>query len=150
VVESSPRRTPVQVERSFDVDAPPKTIWQILMDTDRWPEWNASIEKVEWTRGDTIEEGNRVRITQPRLPTREWEVIEVEAGRYFAWRVVAFGVRTVGTHDVGPIDGGHSLVTLGILQTGFLAPIVARTYGAKIEGFLQMEGGGLAARAAGR
>lgn len=134
-------------ESTFEVAAPPKRVWRVWMAAERWPEWNDSIDKLEWTRGESIEEGNRVRISQPGVAPNEWEVIEVEEGRYFAWRTNALGVKTVGSHDVAPLEGDRSLVTITFDQTGFFAPIVARTFGKKIRQFLQMECEGLAARA---
>lgn len=138
----------MHLETTIEVGVAPAKVWAIWTAIDRWPEWNEAVEKIEWSVGTTFEEGNRLRISQPGLPTNDWLLTDVEPGRYFAWRVVNFGVKTVAGHDVAPLEDGGSLVTLTLDQTGFFAPVVERTLGKKTRGFVDLEAQGLKDRVA--
>src|SRR4051794_1558867 len=107
---------------SVTIDAPADTIWRELVDVERWPEWTASMTKVEQLDSGPLAVGTRVRIKQPKFPAMVWEVTNVEPGRSFTWAAGAAGVRTVARHELSPTATGVDL-TLHIEQSGPMAPV---------------------------
>ena len=69
------------VQRSIDIDAPASTVWAVVSDVERWPEWTASISSAKRSRTGPLAVGERVVVTQPRLPTLTYTVTEVDEGR---------------------------------------------------------------------
>ena len=64
------------VERSVEIDAPARVVWDVFTDVERWPEWTASVTRIEALDGGELAVGKRFAIKQPRLPRLVWEVTE--------------------------------------------------------------------------
>lgn len=111
------RRFPtIEVDRA--IDAPADVVWDLLVDTRRWPEWGPSIGAVECSdrrirRGST----GRIRIVGGlRVP---FEVTECEDHRW-TWRVA--GIPATG-HRVEPLDDGcRAVFEVPVLAVGY-APV---------------------------
>lgn len=130
-----------------DVDAPPATLWAILERPHAWPEWTESIDVVEMLDGD-LALGARVRVTQPGLRPMVWTVAALDPGRAFTWTAAAGGVRTAGSHAIEPLDGGErSRLTLGLTQSGALAPLIRLLLGQRTRRYVGLEAAGLKAAA---
>ncbi|MFC5971190.1 SRPBCC family protein [Halomarina salina] len=86
------------VETSVDIDAPPEAVWEVLMDVERYEEWNPfmTIEKRP-VAGERV----TVHLTPPGKPavTMTPEVL-VADGRELRWR------GTLGVN--GLYDGEHT------------------------------------------
>ena len=67
------------------IDAPAQSLWEVLFDVARWPEWTPTIDSVELLDDGPLQVGSRARIRQPRLPRATWQVTEVVEGRSFTW-----------------------------------------------------------------
>jgi uncharacterized protein YndB with AHSA1/START domain len=133
-------------ELTFEIAAPPELVWAILVDVERWPEWTGSMREVTKLDGDELAAGKTVRVRQPRMPALIWEVSELEPGKSFSWRSSSPGITTLGTHRVRPAAGSRTKVTLGIHQSGPLAPTVALLTGGRTKRYVQMEADGLKTR----
>jgi uncharacterized protein YndB with AHSA1/START domain len=133
-------------EVSVDIDASPERVWSVLMDVERWPEWTASMTKVERLDAGDLAVGARVRIRQPRLPVVVWQVSALEPGGYFAWSNKSPGASTVAGHRVAP-NGAGSRVTLSIDQRGWIVPILRLFFGGLTRRYVEMEANGLKAAA---
>jgi uncharacterized protein YndB with AHSA1/START domain len=133
-------------ETTVEIAAPQEVVWSTLVDVLRWQEWTKSVEDARWVEGSTIATGSRVRIKQPGMPAMVWIVSEVESGAMFAWRSSRPGVMTVATHSLETVANGHVKVTLGIHQSGVLAPIIAFLGAARTRRLVQMEAEGLKIR----
>lgn len=139
-------------EVTVEIDASPGLVWEVLMDVERWPEWNASVtsaERIDGGDGDPLEVGSTVRLKQPRLPAMVWRVTEVEPGRSFDWTASSPGVTNEAGHRIGAPDGSgdRCVVTLGLAQTGPLAGLVGWLFGGRTRRYVEQEAEGLKRRA---
>ena len=95
-----------------------------MADVERWPEWTASVKRVERLDEGPLRVGSRVRIRQPRLPLAVWTVTALEPGRFFEWRSPVPGLLSVGDHRVDAAGADTSRVTLSITWSGVLSPVI--------------------------
>jgi uncharacterized membrane protein len=142
-------------EQRIHVDAPAADVWAVMSDVARWPEWTASVRRVQPLdpgRSDSrpLAVGQRFRVEQPKLPTVVWEVTDVRPERAFAWTARAPGVTSVAVHEIEPAAGGGVDVRLAIEQRGALAPLVRVLLGSRTRRYMSMEAAGLKARAEAR
>ena len=134
-----------KVEVSIEIDRPPAVIWPVLTDVARWPEWTASVNKVERLDHLSFGVGSSVRIDQPKLKTTVWRVTEFEQGGHFTWVTQSLGVFTVARHVVQSTARG-SMVTLVIEQKGWLAPVLKPIFENLTRQYMTMEANGLKRR----
>jgi len=111
----------MKFETTIDIDAAAPTVWSVLADVTRWPEWTPTMTEVRLREGERLGPAGSAEIRQPRLPRAVWTVTEFEDGRRFAWAAGGPGVRTVGDHVVEPLGADRCRVTLGIETTGALS-----------------------------
>jgi uncharacterized membrane protein len=136
----------VHFETTITIDAPHGVVWNTLIDVDHWPDWTESIQRVTWLDGAGLAPGSRVRIKQPRMPSLVWVVSECEPGVSFTWRSVSPGITTVGTHVLEETAGPGVNMTLGVEQSGPLAPVIAPLTAPRTRRYVQMEADGLKRR----
>ncbi len=82
----------------IDVEAPVERVWEVLRDVERWPEWAPTVTSVRRRDDGPLAVGSRARVEQPRIPTTEYVVTELEPGRSFTRVVTGPGVRTTARH----------------------------------------------------
>ena len=133
-------------ETHVDIAAGPEEVWAVLVDVERWPEWTASMSKVERLDGGPFAVGSRVRIKQPRLPPTVWKVTALDPGQAFSWNAESPGVTTVADHRVTPAGPGVVKVTLGIRRSRPLAPVIDALFGRITRRYVAMEAEGLKRR----
>ena len=143
---NSPQEAAGHFETTVEIDAPVDRVWDILVDVERWPEWTASMTNVERLSGSALVKGATARIKQPRMPSLVWEVTEIEAGASFTWRTSSAGVTTVGSHVIRPAVNDRSAVTLGVDQSGPLAPLTGLLTSRLTRRYVEMEARGLKQR----
>jgi uncharacterized protein YndB with AHSA1/START domain len=109
----------VPVRRDIEVD--PDVVWDLLVDTSRWPEWGPSIDAVDIT-GSRLDARSNGRVRTPLgvwVPFRVSDFIE---GRSWAWTVA--GVPAT-THLVEATPQG-CCATFGVpLLAAAYAPVCA-------------------------
>ena len=132
---------------SVEIDAPPARVWAELTDVERWPEWTASVSRVERLEAGAFGKGSRARVSQPKLQAMIWTVTEFEPERSFTWTASAPGITSVGGHHLAASGDARVTVTLTMRQTGALAPIVGLLYGNLTRRYMSMEAEGLKRRA---
>ncbi len=124
---------------AIDIPASPATVWQVLAQTDRYPEWNPFM-----TISGRLAVGERLAVTiRPgrRTMTFRPTVLEMEDGTLVRWRGTA-GVRGIvdGEHELrlepGP-DGGTRFVQREAFS-GLLVPLVRRVLDDTGAGFAAM------------
>jgi uncharacterized membrane protein len=130
---------------SIDIDAPPSVVWEIWSDIERWPEWTASVSRVQPLEPGPLAVGLRARVEQPKLRPAEWRVTEVVPGRRFVWISSSPGLRATATHDVEPRGAGSRAIST-ITFAGPIGWLVGRVWGSLTQGYMDMEGEGLKAR----
>lgn len=138
-------KTP-DIIRQVEVHATPDRVWAVLGDVERWPEWTASISRVNLYTGTPLEVGSRAIVKQPRFPAAQWLVTDVEPGRGFVWVSIGPGLTVTARHEIEPIVDGCR-VTLSLEYTGFMARVVLRFTRGISERYVALEAAGLKARA---
>jgi hypothetical protein len=135
----------VQGEYVVVIDAARSAVVPVVLDVERWSEWTPSIRSIRLLDAGPLRVGSRAVVSQPRLPTAEWTVTELDPARGFAWESRGPGVRTVGEHWARAVDGGTE-VTLRIAQHGPVGALLGRSIRSLTRRYLRLEGDGLAAR----
>lgn len=112
-----------------------ETAWDLLTDTDRWPEWGPSVRAVECDRR-SIEAGTTGRV---RVPGGFWIPFEITACRPYRWtwhvgKIPATGHRVDAPARGSPEEGCRVVFELPVLAAGY-APVCLRALG-RIESLL--------------
>ena len=132
-----------QFSISAAVKAPAEKVWAVLLDIDRWPEWNPAITNIQRLDTGPFTVGSRAHIRQPKLRPAVWQVTELDQRtRSFTWITRNPGVQVTGGHRVEE-DGDGSKVTLSIQFSGLLAPLVFGLTGALTRRYVTSEVKGL-------
>lgn len=134
------------VEKMVEIAAHPDVVWGVMADVEKWPEWTASMTRVELLEDRAFGQGSRARIKQPKLPAATWRVTQFEAGKGFTWESTSPGATTVAKHSIEPLDEDHSLVILALEQRGPLGGIVGQVWKGLIQRYVEMEAAGLKRR----
>ena len=125
-------------ETTRHIAAPTQSVWEVLFDVARWPEWTPTIDSVGRLDEGPFQVGSRARVRQPKLPRALWEVTEVEDGRSFTWVAKGPGVKTIARHEVVP-DASGSKVTLSIEQTGPMGAVAGGMWGRLTQRYIELE-----------
>lgn len=139
------------MERSItaDVEAPPERVWAVLTDVEYWSEWTESVRWVRRLDEGPLRTGSSAKISQPRIPTSDYVVTELEPVDHFTWVNTGPGARTTARHSVEPLPGGGTRVRLSVQMEGWLGSLVGRFYGGLTDRYLAMEAAGLKRRCEG-
>lgn len=132
----------MKIEQTIEIAAPTAKVWAALVDVERWPDWTASMEKVERLGDGPFGLGSEVRIKQPKFPALAWKVTAFDPGTYFAWHASSRGVSTTAGHRVVPAEGGCT-VTLTVDQGGPMSWLVSLLYKKLSREYVDMEAQGL-------
>ena len=135
----------MDLARTVSIAAPPEAVWAVLADLERWPEWTASMRKVEPLDSPPFRIGARVRISQPRAPRQIWTISDLQEGRTFSWEARSLGVRSIAGHAVERVGEG-SEVTVSIRQSGVGAHLLGLWLRRVTARYLEIEAAGLKAR----
>lgn len=132
-------------QREIEIAAPIELVWERYTDVERWPEWTASVNALRALDSAELALGNRYEIRQPRMPALTWAVTELTPGRSWSWEQVSPGGRTIGFHEMSPIDVDRTRVRLGVDQRGPVGRIFAVAFKRTTNRFLDLESAGLQA-----
>jgi uncharacterized protein YndB with AHSA1/START domain len=133
---------------TIDIAASPERVWAVMSDVERWPEWTASMTRVERFDASPLGVGSRVRVKQPRLAAALFEITKWEPGRGFDWIAPTAAVTADARHLIEPVVDG-ARVTLSVEFSGPLATPVAWWFGGLTKRYIAMEAEGLKRRAEG-
>lgn len=132
-------------ERTITINAAPETVWAVLSDVERWPEWTPSMVSVKALNPGPLAPGHQVRVHPKGTPESTWTVSEVTPNRSFTWGTKVGGARTTGGHEIEPTPDG-SRVTLSIAVDGFVAKLLKPIIGRNITTNMDHEAEGLKRR----
>jgi uncharacterized membrane protein len=136
------------------VPAPIELVWRVYTDVERWPQWMESMDHVDLaTSGASIEgiplqEGARVWISQPRLPSATWEVTELTPFRSWTWVSSSPGATSTATHELTATGDSATRVDTTLSITGPLGALVGRAIRSRAQRYLELEAAGLQAACA--
>jgi uncharacterized membrane protein len=137
---------PIEQSVSIDISAPPERVWAVLSDIERWREWTATVTEIRRLDDGPLRIGSRAKVSQPKLPTTEYAVTEIELDRSFTWVSTGPGVRVTARHALEPLPSGGTRVRLAVEQAGWLGSVMGRFYRGLTERYLATEAAGLKAR----
>jgi len=136
----------MRFETSVDIAAPAETVWHVLVDVERWPEWTRSMQRVQILGGGALAVGSRVRVKQPGLGSMVYRVTELAPEHSFTWVAGRGGVTATAAHQVSATPGGGVRVRLGVDLTGPLGPLMSVLLGGRTRRYIEMEAQGLERR----
>ena len=131
---------------TIDIAAPPARVWQVLSDVERWADWTDTVRWVRRLDDGPLRTGSTAKISQPKIPTVDYVVTELEPGTSFTWVSGGTAARTTASHVLEPLPGGGTRVTLSVRQEGVLGSVVGRLYRGVTDRYLATEAAGLKAR----
>ncbi|GAA2732393.1 hypothetical protein GCM10009867_08170 [Pedococcus aerophilus] len=131
---------------TIDIAAPPARVWEVLSDVERWPDWTDTVRWVRRIDDGPLRTGSTAKISQPKIPTVDYVVTELEPGTSFTWVSGGGAARTTASHVIAPLPGGGTRVTLAVRQEGWLGSTVGRLYRGLTDRYLKGEAAGLKVR----
>jgi uncharacterized protein YndB with AHSA1/START domain len=111
-------------EISTSINASEETVWEVLTDVERWPEWTSSMTKVTRLERGPFIVGSEARIKQPRMPAMKWTVTDVNPGKSFVWEAKRPGLTLVAGHSLTSEEDGVVKVVLAVEQGGVVGRIL--------------------------
>ena len=119
----------MRVEHAIDIAAPPREIWGLTVDIERWPAITPTVTAVErLDDGGPITVGSTARLSQPGQPDRTWTVTELEPERRFAWSTKTTGMTMTGVHEITETDDGATQTLIVVVEgpLAVLGPLLRR------------------------
>ena len=89
-------------EHSVETSASPDAVWRAWADVERWPEWNADIERIE-LRGP-FETGGLIAMTPRGQEAVELRIAEAVEGELFVDEAEVEGTVVRTTHRIERVD----------------------------------------------
>ena len=119
-----------ELHTQIEIDAAPESVWQVLIDLDRYPDWNPFIVSSEGRADVGQRLANRMQPPGGKATTFKPTVTVVEASTAFEW-LGRLGVPGVfdGRHrfDLAPTESGGTLVTQSEQFDGILVGFLRRS-----------------------
>ena len=123
-------------QSTFPVAASAETVWGVLVDFDRWSEWNPSVPSISGDArvGSTL----AMTLAMPRRPSAKVkaDITELDPERRFSWHGTIGGDRFfAGTREfeIDPQPDGTVLVTHVETVTGLFFPVFRAIMGSAIQ-----------------
>jgi hypothetical protein len=116
------------MEVAIDIDAPAEAVWNLLVDTGRWPEWGPSVLAVD-CRERLIRAGTVGRLRTPRGIWIPFVITDFDAPRLWRWRVA--GMPATG-HRIESLDAERTRLVFELPAIAFPYAAVCRLAGRRI------------------
>lgn len=148
-----PKRKLHDYTHEVETAACPAAVWAVIVDFERYEEWNPSVLEVS----GPVEDGGRLRATavidmEGNLRKGKHEIVGLEPGVEMCWRDVgAFVGLTQGMHcrTLVELEGGGTRIEQLIRVGGTASGLVDRKYGEVMQWGIEVEAEALDARAEG-
>ena len=72
---------------SRPIQAPPETVWDLLIDLEAWPKWGLTVSRAELDDGDLLTLGVSGQVWTPVGVPLPFTITEFVPGRSWAWQV---------------------------------------------------------------
>ncbi len=122
--------------------APRAQIWEVLSDLERWPQWTASVDKVQRMDNSVLGVGSRIQIKQPKLAAAQWTITGWKPGKSFTWESRSMGVRITARHRIVE-EPSTCKLELRLQLDGWLSPVVSALAGRLMRRYMAMEAAGI-------
>ena len=124
------------------IQASPGTVYEVLCDIERWPEWTPTVTGVKRLDSGPLVVGSKARVIQPKLMPVVWQITELQENANFTWDMRSPGIAVSGGHAVTPDEAG-SKVTLTLKFSGPLGPLMGHLLRTQNKRYVQAEADGL-------
>lgn len=138
------------IEHTFEVAAPAETVWDVVTDLDRYPEWNPFVVACRSTLAPGAPIVMRVRVlpfvAQPQRET----IFEHVPGRRLSYGLAPLPLGMLASsrsHEVTPLGPERARYASHFELRGWLAPLVQGLLGRRLAAGFTAMSGALAARA---
>jgi Polyketide cyclase / dehydrase and lipid transport len=129
-------------EHSIETTVSPEAIWRAWADVDRWPEWNADIERIE-LRGP-FAPGSTIAMTPRGEATVELHVAAAVEGELFVDEADVGGTTVRTMHRIERLDGERVRVVYRMEAAGPAAeqigPAISADFGDTIAALVEHAG----------
>jgi uncharacterized membrane protein len=139
----------VKIERAVTIAASPETVWSVVSDVERWPEWHPACDEVRLLDEGPLRVGSRAVVRQPRLPVTTWAVTWLDPDAGFIWVARAPGALTIAEHHITASGDGTAL-RLVLDQRGPLGSVVGLALRRMTGRYVTMETEGIKQRSESR
>jgi uncharacterized protein YndB with AHSA1/START domain len=102
------RNAPVIAESEIEIDAEPESVWHVIVDVERWPQWNHEVKSVVLQGG--IQEGSVFRWKTSSGPIAS-TFQEIEPPRIVAWTGRAMSIKAVHRWNLERTNGKTTVKT---------------------------------------
>jgi len=133
----------MRFEKSIEINAPQRRVWDVLSDLEAWPRRIETVESVELLTPAPLAKGGRVRLKQPKLPEGDWDITVWDAPSYFEWTQQTSGITSVAGHRVEALGEGRARLTLTLDMRGLLVPVVGVFYKGLTNRYMSLEAEGM-------
>jgi uncharacterized membrane protein len=133
----------MRFEKSIEINAPQRRVWDVLSDLEAWPRRIETVEWVELLTPPPLATGGRVRLKQPKLPEGDWDVTVWDAPSYFEWTQQTSGITSIAGHRVEALGEGRARLTLTLDMRGLLVPVVGVFYKGLTNRYMGLEAEGM-------
>jgi nucleoside-diphosphate-sugar epimerase len=130
------------IRTTVNISVPPRRVWAVMCDVEKWHSWTASIRKIRLLDPGPLGKGKRAIISQPKLLPARWRVTAYEEGRSFTWVSNGPGVQSTAEHVIES-NGEGSRVTLSVQYSGILAGFLHMLARRITEKYVTLEAAGL-------
>jgi hypothetical protein len=130
-----------------EIAAPVETVWAVLSNVDRWPDWLPTVAEVEAGACGTVCAGQVLRIRHGGLGTLDWTVADVRQPRGFTRVATLPGVTLEADHTLDPLPRNETVLRLRLRIDGAGGRLLARFRASFLQAWLIREAEALRLRA---
>lgn len=109
----------MRIKETIAIAAPVETVWRVLTEMERWPEWNTVCRECRVEGGRHMAEGACIsfRLDLLVFPVRiAPEIKECERGKSLTWAGAKWGVRATHAFLLHPADAGTCLESIEVFS----------------------------------
>jgi uncharacterized protein YndB with AHSA1/START domain len=104
------------IEQSIETTVAPEALWRAWTDVERWPEWNADIERIALT--GPFAPGGTIAMTPRGQETVALRIAEATEGKLFIDEAEVAGTVVRTSHRIDRLDGGRARVVYRLEASG--------------------------------
>ena len=119
------------MEASYECRAKASVIWSLWSDPKSWPEWDESLEGVQFSGPFSV--GNKGIMKEKNAKAHGFRILHIDNERCFSKVVKRFLTTIVFTQEVLQFSEKSIIVTHRVIVGGFFAPFLRYTWAKKLK-----------------